>query len=162
MRLFAVALVSTLVMLVSALLMGGCAAAPASTAASTAAAEAIGGPVEVRNLTSGAYGASEQRGAVAAFDEQTYRAKWAELVGEGQPPAVDFSREVVVFVSAGQRSTGGYKVQVRGARIEGETLLLDVVVQGPPAGSMTSQALTAPYAVVAVSGAAFKDVRWAP
>jgi hypothetical protein len=153
------------VALVSALLLGGCAAAPpittATTAGSTVAADTIGGPVEVRNLSSGAYGASEQRGAVAAFDEQTYRARWAELVGEGQPPAVDFSREAVVFVSAGQKSTGGYKVQVRGARVEGETLLLDVVVQGPPAGSMTSQALTAPYAVVAVSGA-FKDVRWAP
>jgi outer membrane protein assembly factor BamB len=153
------------VALLSALLLGGsggCAAAPASTVETAAAAETVGGTVEVRNLSSGTYGASEQRGAVAAFDEQTYRARWAELVGEGQPPAVDFSREAVVFVSAGQRSTGGYKVQVRGARVEGETLLLDVVVQGPPAGSMTSQALTNPYAVVAVSGAAFRDVRWAP
>lgn len=152
--------------LVSALLLGGCAAAPATTAENTAqttaAEQTNGGPVELRILSSGAYGASDRRGAAAAFDEQTYRAKWAELVGEGQPPAVDFAREAVVFVTGGQKSTGGYSVQVRGARVEGETLLLDAAVQGPPAGGMTSQALTNPYAVVAVKGAAFQDVRWAP
>jgi hypothetical protein len=120
------------------------------------------GPLEVRVLTSGEYGGVSRREAVAVFDESSYRQKWNEVVQSAEAPAIDFAQESLVFVTAGQMSTGGYSIDVSGATLEGDTLVVDAKVQGPPRGSMTTMALTAPYAVIAVRGAKFKDVRWAP
>jgi len=117
--------------------------------------------VEVRTLAHDAFGASDTKQAVVAFDEPAYRLQWASLVGrDEQPPAVDFTREAAVFVMGGQYATGGYSVDVKGVTLEGETLVLDAAVEGPPAGSMTAQVITSPYAVIAVKSRSFKTLRW--
>lgn len=126
------------------------------------ACTAAGGNVkpELRTISSGAYSQVTSTSAFAVFDQKTYEVKWNEVIGGGEMPSVDFSKDAVVFLFAGTRSTGGYSIEVRGATVEGEQLIVDAVVHGPPSGSMVTQALTMPYAVVAVSGAKFKDVVW--
>jgi hypothetical protein len=84
------------------------------------------------------------------------------MIGAGEAPAVDFETETVVFLFGGQRSTGGYSVDVRGVTMEGDTLVIDGSVQGPPPGAITTQALTSPYAVLAVKSRAIRNVRWTP
>lgn len=122
---------------------------------------ATGGVVEIREIGSGAFGAAESVQAVAAFDDAGYRAQWRALVNpDQQPPAVDFASESAVFILGGQRATGGYSVVVNGATLEGETLVVDAVVEGPPAGAIVSQVITSPYAVIAVKSRAFKSVQW--
>lgn len=123
-------------------------------------AGAVGGTVEIRKLAEGGYAATEREGVVTAFDEETYRRAWQSAARDAEPPAVDFSTEAVVFVFAGERRTGGYSVEVRGATLDGETLVLEGEVKGPPRGAIVTQAITYPYAVVAVKSRAFKDVRW--
>lgn len=124
------------------------------------AAKAVEGPVETRQLGSGTYASSEREGVLTAFDEETYRQLWEANVRGGERPAVDFKSESVVFVFAGMRNTGGWRVVVSGASLEGDTLVLEGAVQGPPKGAIVTQAITYPYSVVAVKSRAFKDVTW--
>src|SRR6185436_4269234 len=121
-----------------------CTAVPSAT---------TGGPVELRTISSGAYAAArpEAPQAVAASDEAAYRRLWPATIGGGEPPAVDFATESVVFLLAGAKPTGGWSVVPRGAKVEGDTLVIDASIQGP-----------APYAVITVKTKAFTDVRWNP
>jgi hypothetical protein len=127
----------------------------------TPAAEPAGGEsVQVRKIAEGGNALDAQNAdTVAAFDDGTFRSTWSARVGTDEPPRVDFSKEAVVFVFGGMRNTGGYSVDIRGAKVEGETLVLDAVVEGPPAGAIVTQVITYPYAVVAVTPRAFRSVR---
>lgn len=119
------------------------------------------GAMEMRKLAEGGYGRAATRGATAAFEESTYRAQWSTLISADEPaPAVDLATESVVFLIAGQYPTGGHVLKYNGATIEGDVLVIDAVVEGPPAGAMTTQAITTPYFVLAVKSRAFKHVRW--
>ncbi len=115
-----------------------------------------------RSVANAAYASRTERGAVVAADEAAYRNAWDSMIGAGEAPAIDFTTETAVFLFGGQRSTGGYSVEVRGVTLEGDTLVVDGGVKAPPPGSITTQALTSPYAVLAVESRAIRNVRWTP
>lgn len=123
-----------------------------------------GSTVDYRTLTTGTNAAatpSEQQIEFAS-DETTYRRLWNQLIGMGEPPEIDFTQESVAFLLAGQKPTGGFTVNPTRARIEGRTLVVHAIVNTPTTDSVTTQALTSPYAVVAVRRLRpFEDVRWA-
>jgi hypothetical protein len=74
---------------------------------------------------------------------------WSEL-GVGDRPAVDFNRNVVVAVAAGQRPTGGHEIAVdRVTQADGE-LIVDVVETTPGPNCITTASLTQPVDVVVV------------
>lgn len=77
-----------------------------------------------------------------ARDEKTY-AQLQNLV-EGLPAAstIDFKKNAVVAGFAGERSTGGWSVEIRKA---GKRVLIDL--KSPPKGSMTTQVITYPFKV---------------
>lgn len=118
----------------------------------------------MRVLTTGGYAAAtpESPQAIAVKSADEYRRVWQEQIGTGEPPQADFATEAVVILLAGQKRSGGYSVEPRGVRVDGRTLVVDAAVNTPPAGSMTTQALTSPYAVIAVDTNDFDDVRWTP
>ena len=118
--------------------------------------------VNLRTVSSGSYSEAPQRAAVAAFDDETFRKTWTTMIGDGEMPHVDFSREAAVFLFAGMRNTGGYSVEPRSAIVEGETLIIDAGIKGPPRDAMVTQVITSPYAVIAVDVRKFKDVKWTP
>jgi hypothetical protein len=78
-----------------------------------------------------------------------------------QSPAVDFEKNVVVFLMGGMHNTGGWSVVPVSARVEGDTAIIDAKVQGPPPGAITTQAITYPYAVITINQRSVKQVRWA-
>jgi hypothetical protein len=85
-------------------------------------------------------------------DVNALRQFWSEL-GVGEPPNVDFSRDVVVAVAAGQRSTGGFEIAVdRITQRDGE-LSVEVVERAPGPNCMTTASLTQPVDVVVVPAA---------
>ncbi len=86
----------------------------------------------------------------------SFSATWALMTGNQVPqpplPDVDFNRASVVTVFQGQKATGGYGIAIAGATLEGGTLTVRVTVREPSPGSVTSQALTSPFASVIVTG----------
>jgi len=89
-------------------------------------------------------------------DANSWDQFWSEL-GVGDRPAVDFTRDVVVAVAAGQRPTGGYEIAVdRVSQANGE-LNVEVVERTPGPNCMTTASLTQPVDVVVVPAADAKS-----
>lgn len=117
-------------------------------------------PVEMQTIASGSYAAAEERRAVLVKSDAEYRQQWSALIGEGTVVPVNFEQAVVIFLMAGTRNTGGWRVEPVSARVEGGTAVIDARVQGPPPGSITTQALTQPYAVITLNQRSVEKVRW--
>jgi hypothetical protein len=84
---------------------------------------------------------------------------WSELA-VGDRPDVDFSRDVVVAVAAGQRSTGGYEIAVdRVTQVDGQ-LQVEVVERTPGPNCMTTTSLTQPVDVVVVPASEARSWRF--
>ena len=93
-------------------------------------------------------GISEARRLVIR-DVNAWEQFWSEL-GVGDRPAIDFTRDVVVAVAAGQRPTGGHEIAIdRVTHASGE-LTVEVVERTPGPNCMTTASLTQPVDVVVV------------
>lgn len=79
---------------------------------------------------------------------------WARLaanrIPRPAPPAIDFSARVVVVAAMGTRPTGGHAIRIDRVSYAGDTLWVEVTSVAPGTGCLTTQALTAPVAAVAV------------
>lgn len=120
--------------------------------------------MELRMISSGGYAAAEPDApkAIAIRQAADYERVWQQVIGGGERPKVDFASESVVILLAGLKPTGGYSVEARAAHQEGRTLVVDAAVKGPPPDAIVTQALTSPFAVIAVRAREFDDVRWKP
>ena len=109
------------------------AAGPAVTTVARGPMSAITGPKEV-----------------VVRSSADWTALWKEH-GSTQPvPAVDFSKELVAAVFLGSRPTGGFSVEIVGARVEGDALIVEYVEQRPGRGSIMSQVLTSPFHIAKI------------
>ena len=81
---------------------------------------------------------------------------WSEL-GVGEQPVVDFNRDVVIAVAAGQRPTGGYEIAVDRVTQSDGQLTVEVVERTPGPNCMTTASLTQPVDVVVVPAADAKS-----
>ncbi len=81
---------------------------------------------------------------------------WSEL-GVGDRPAVDFTRDIVVAVAAGQRPTGGYEIAVDRITQTNAELTVEVVERTPGPNCVTTASLTQPVDVVVVPAADAKS-----
>ena len=86
---------------------------------------------------------------------------WKMIDASGAPPAIDFEKDAVIAVFAGQKPTAGYAIAV--SRIEDDSLRTVVVALTEPGeGCMSAQVLTAPYQIAVVPAAllplAHKDI----
>ena len=88
---------------------------------------------------------SQQRTARSAGEWATL---WNQHAGERPRPPVDFAREMVVGVFLGSRPTGGFSIDVVGAREEGGALVVQYRETRPPPRSVAAQILTSPYHIV--------------
>ena len=82
-------------------------------------------------------------------DANAWGAFWSEL-GVGERPAVDFTRNVVVAVAAGQRPTGGYEIAVDRVRQVNGELTVEVLETTPGPNCTTTTSLTQPVDVIVV------------
>jgi hypothetical protein len=81
---------------------------------------------------------------------------WSEL-GVGERPEVDFTRDLVVVVAAGQRPTGGHEIAVDQVAQSGTALTISVLETRPGPNCMTTAALTQPVDVVMIPAVSAKS-----
>jgi protease stability complex PrcB-like protein len=81
---------------------------------------------------------------------EEWSALWKVHGGGGQPPAVDFSREIVVGVFLGSRPTAGYGVEIVRAVGAPTLLIVEYIEAGPPRDALLAQVLTSPYHLAAI------------
>ena len=61
------------------------------------------------------------------------------------PPGVNFTTEMVVGLFAGEKTTGGYEVEITRAELKDSTLYIYYVEKNPTSGGMAIQAITQPF-----------------
>ncbi len=107
------------------------------------------GTLEIRRLGQWTRtGISESRRLVIR-DANAWAEFWSEL-GVGERPDVDFTRDLVVAVAAGQRPTGGHEIAVGQVAQNSGALTISVVETTPGPNCMTTASLTQPVDVVVV------------
>ena len=95
-----------------------------------------------------------------ATDPERYQALWVQHIKDSPAPSVDFAKESAVFMIMGPRPTGGYSVTPESIRMDENGLAVQTRVNEPTKKMMTTQAFTAPYAVIAVPAPRLKAGRW--
>jgi hypothetical protein len=82
-------------------------------------------------------------------DANAWAGFWSEL-GVGDRPDVDFNRDMVIAVAAGQRSSGGHEIAVERIDQANDALTIGVVETSPGPNCMTTASLTQPVDVVVI------------
>jgi hypothetical protein len=122
---------------------------PGTTAEKGYEAYGNGGALELRRIGKWTRtGVGEARRLIIR-DANAWADFWSEL-GVGDRPAVDFTRDMVVAVAAGQRPTGGYEIAVDRVRQANGELTVEVLETTPGPNCMTTASLTQPVDVVVV------------
>lgn len=97
-------------------------------------------------------GAGPAPSAWRILDLLRWREFWGQSLRREPPPAPDFEHCSIVVVTAGERPTGGYRVEVVRALKEADQWVIEFVVRKPAPDSFVTQALTYPTAVAVFSG----------
>jgi hypothetical protein len=88
----------------------------------------------------------------AIFDAATFTETWNRAFASRDPlpevPAVDFATEFVVVAALGERSSGGYAIEVAGAVSEANGVVVGIKATAPGKGCPVSLALTQPLDIV--------------
>jgi hypothetical protein len=131
---------------------------------------AAGSRISMRMIDQGAYGAAAANSGHVppevdiATDEDRYRLLWGKVVGGSVSPAVNFQKESIVFLSAGQRMTGGFSIGKPEVSMKGTSAVIRAPILTPSARRgrrpIVTMALSAPYAVIAVDRPKLQMVRW--
>jgi hypothetical protein len=109
--------------------------------------------VVFRVLDTGTHAAGvSERKNYAASSEEDFAKIWKMAHGtDGTTlPKIDFSKEYVIGVFAGQKSTGGNLIAVTSVTDAGNARTVAVTLTSPGTGCMVTQSLTNPYQIVAV------------
>lgn len=141
---------------------GGTTAGPSPTRDTTSTGQAAAaqqgyapygatGSLEIRRIGQWSHTGIGEARRMVIRDANAWAAFWSEL-GAGERPDVDFTKNVVVAVTTGQRPAGGYEIAVdRVTQTAGE-LGIEVVERTPGPNCVTSSAPTQPVDVVVVPG----------
>ena len=127
---------------------------PATGAAPARGYAPYGGtvPLDIRRIGQWTHTGIGEARRLVIRDANSWDQFWSELA-VGDRPDVDFTRDVVVAVAAGQRSTGGHEIAVdRVTQTDGQ-LSVEVVERTPGPNCITTASLTQPVDVVVVPSA---------
>ena len=104
---------------------------------------------QIRRIGQWTHTGIQERRRQVIRDANGWAAFWSE-VGTGDRPAVDFTRDLVIAVAAGQQSSGGHEIAVEKVTRNNGELVIEVVETAPSPNCMTTSALTQPVDVVVV------------
>jgi hypothetical protein len=105
--------------------------------------------VQIRGIGQWTHTGIQERRRLIIRDANGWAEFWSEL-GAGDRPAVDFTRDLVVAVAAGQQASGGHEIAVDKVSQRNGELIIEVVETLPGPNCMTTAVLTQPVDVVVV------------
>lgn len=137
------------------------------TAAVLASAPALAAPLAVapslplQRVDQGVMSAVQKPDQVVIHNNREWKALWARhrRFEKAGAPRIDFTKQQVLGVFLGSRPTGGYAVRIVSARADGGKLVVTAEEQKPKPGMLTTEALTAPFCLVAVPKSTL-PVKW--
>ncbi|MBL8863845.1 MAG: protease complex subunit PrcB family protein [Planctomycetes bacterium] len=132
----------------AALLIAACRSAPS-------------GSEGFRTIASGYHTGIQAAGLRVARTPAEWSALWRDHTSQVIPrppaPVIDFTRELVVCVTAGEKPSGGYGIEVVEARFDGTAMVIATRETRPAEDAIVPLVLTRPYHMVA---APFTDAQF--
>ena len=111
--------------------------------------------VPVTTISKGLYSGLREPLQVIIREQEEWAALWSRHAAVRRPapspPLIDFYAEMVIGLFLGQKSTGGYSVEITRAELDGANLKVFYRERNPPPGAILTQALTQPYHLVRLS-----------
>jgi hypothetical protein len=107
--------------------------------------------LEIRRLGEWSHTGVREARRMVIQEANTWAEFWSEL-GVGDRPAVDFTRDIVIAVAAGERPSGGYEIAVNQVTQTNGELRVEVRETTPGPNCRSSSGLTQPVDVVVVQG----------
>jgi hypothetical protein len=107
-------------------------------------------PASMRTIARGDQSFIESERQVVARTSAEWNALWRQHDPDRPVPAVDFSKEMVVGVFLGSRNTSGFSVEILGATVEQDILIVRYRQRAPAADAITAQVITMPFQFVAI------------
>src|SRR3990167_3513158 len=104
-------------------------------------------------INSGAFlasGASTSKGSRVFTSKEAYESELLNYSSE-LPDSIDFTKSRVVLVDMGERSTGGYGIEIEGITENDGYVLATVALSKPGDGCMVIQVITNPFQFVEVT-----------
>jgi len=87
----------------------------------------------------------------AVYDEQEFARLWRMAMGdESEMPKVDFERDYVIGVFAGEKMSGGYGIKVANVTDNTAVRTVAMTLSKPGTGCVATQALTSPFQIISV------------
>jgi hypothetical protein len=120
---------------------------------------APGTPIELTRITPNApaivyYSGLVEPARMVIDDPAALASVWARVFANGSElpplPKVDFRRERVIVAALGGRATGGYGIEITGADLEGDEIVVDVVSTSPGGDCAVTDAVTAPVDIATI------------
>ncbi|WP_181391986.1 protease complex subunit PrcB family protein [Deinococcus irradiatisoli] len=107
-----------------------------------------------REVASGTNAQASSPAVVLAGTQSALDALWNTAYGRQVPlpPTPLMGNQTAVGIFLGSRPTGGYGVSVQSVQAAGSVLNITVNVRSPGPGTITTQAITSPWTIVAVQG----------
>jgi hypothetical protein len=89
---------------------------------------------------------------IAARDQESFDRVWKMAHGaqEIAAPEIDFSKEYIVAVFAGQKPSGGHAIAVTKVEDVGDERVITVTLTAPGANCVVTDMLTSPYQLIRV------------
>jgi len=109
------------------------------------------GNLEIRRLGEWSRTGIKEARRMVIKEANAWAEFWSEL-GVGDRPAVDFTRDVVIVVAAGERPSGGYEIAVSQVTQTNGELRVEVRETSPGPNCLSSSSLSQPVDVVVVQG----------
>jgi len=104
----------------------------------------------LRVIDQGGLSRVDEARVVVARNQDEWAAAWRAHAAARPLPAIDWSKEIVVGVFAGSRTTGGYRVEILGYRREDGRTIVGYRETAPAPGALTAQVITSPFAIVTI------------
>jgi len=106
--------------------------------------------VPFKKLDRGQQSFIEEAREVVVRTAAEWAAFWKQHAPDLQPPAVDFTRSMVVGVFLGSRPTGGHSVEITRVDREGSDLVVTYRERQPGDSDIVTQVITMPYELVTI------------
>ncbi|HXG87986.1 MAG TPA: VWA domain-containing protein [Vicinamibacterales bacterium] len=125
-------------------------APPPPVPAAPRAPVAAPGPIAMTTINSDMMSGITRPQQSVARTAAEWQTLWSQHVLGRPAPVVDFTKQMVVAVFLGSRSSSGYAVQITGVRKDGNTLVVQWAERKPEPGMMAAQVMTSPSHIATV------------
>lgn len=114
----------------------------------------VPGVLQFETIDQGYYSGYSEKKFLLIKTQEEWRKVWDIHAGiklpPPLPPKIDFNRQIVIAVFAGEYSSGGYAIRIDSIEKTENKVLVNIIETKPKRDHLTTQALSQPYQIAQI------------